>query len=108
LRQCRAEHHRRHDDRGRTGARHVAIVAPQPQESEEDGQQSNRKDGRGYSGRSTKPQGQQRCDGADPDQPRTLAGLSCHSAAPFLPIALARSEKIIRQRKLRLTSSRET
>jgi hypothetical protein len=108
LRQCGAEYDRRNHNGGRTGARHVAIITPELQEPEEDGQQSNGEDGRGDSGGSTEPKGEQRCNGADPDQPYTLAGFGRHATPPLLPIALARGKEIIRQRELRLTSSRKS
>ena len=65
-------------------------------------------DGRGDPGGPAEPEGKQRRDGADPDQPDTLPGLARHATAAFLPIALARREEIVRQRELCLTSSRET
>jgi hypothetical protein len=64
-----AENDRRYDDRRRPGASHVAVVAPEPQETDKDSQQSKTENGSGDSGSTPEPEGQQRRDGADPNQP---------------------------------------
>jgi hypothetical protein len=108
LRKRRAKNHGRHDDGRRAGASHISIIAPEPQKADEDSYQSNDEDGTGDSGSAAEPEGKQRRDSAEPDQAHAFSGLVRHATAAFLPITLASSEEVIRQRKLCLRCSRET